>query len=86
MFSHWLCAGQSSLTAWAVRTLLRSRVRWSWKGSGSLWKEAVLLGSSDESPEGSKEQVSGRLCTAPGSPSATLNSSRNTRASLERAG
>lgn len=32
-------------------------------------EEAVLLGSSDESPEGSKEQVSGRPCVAPGSPS-----------------
>lgn len=32
-------------------------------------EEAVLLGSSDESPEESKEQVSGRPFVAPGSPS-----------------
>lgn len=32
-------------------------------------EEAVLLGSSDESPEGTMEQVSGKPCTAQGSPS-----------------
>lgn len=52
-------------------------------------EEAVLLGRSDESPDGSKEQVSGRPCTAPDSPSVVrlgeepLNNSRSTRGSLE---
>lgn len=52
-------------------------------------EEAVLMGSSDESPDGSKEQVNGRTCPAPDSPSVVrlgeepLNSSRSTRGSLE---
>lgn len=52
-------------------------------------EEAVLLGSSDESPDASKEQASGKPCTAPDSPSVVrlgeepLGNSRSTRGSLE---